>query len=117
MLNKRYWIFFLCFLLALCLGGCGNNKAQSAVSKLGDEVSGAVSRVESALDSMLDGDASGGNLDSDLADDGVGGNGDESLGDGEYGVVSGEDPASTGSGLADGGDRLDGESSALTKDR
>lgn len=115
MQKKRYLMVFVCVLLALCLGGCGNDKAQSVVSKLGDDVSNAVSRVESALDSMLDDDTSNGNLDSSLVD----GNGDESLGDGEYGTTSEEDTASTESGLADGGDELvsGNESSNLTKDR
>lgn len=36
--------------MALTLTGCGDGRVQDAVSKVGDEISGAVSRVESALD-------------------------------------------------------------------
>lgn len=36
--------------MALALTGCGDGKVQSAASKVADDVSNAVSRVESALD-------------------------------------------------------------------
>lgn len=80
----------LCLPVLALLTGCGDGKVQSTVSevvsRLGDDVSETVSRVEDALDgdnssgwdddSRLDDDSGlvsdeAGNLDSDLADDGV----------------------------------------------
>lgn len=50
MKTKRFLIFAACCLLSLTLAGCGNGRVESAASRLGDDVSNAVSRVESALD-------------------------------------------------------------------
>lgn len=50
MKTKRFFIFAACCLLSLTLTGCGDGKVQSTVSRIGDDVSNAVSRVESALD-------------------------------------------------------------------
>lgn len=50
MKTKRFFIFAACCLLCLTLTGCGDGKVQSTVSRIGDDVSNAVSRVESALD-------------------------------------------------------------------
>ena len=50
MKTKRFLIFAACCFLAAALTGCGDGKVQSTVSKIGDDVSNAVSRVESALD-------------------------------------------------------------------
>ncbi len=50
MKTKRFLIFAACCLLCLTLTGCGDGKVQSTVSRIGDDVSNAVSRVESALD-------------------------------------------------------------------
>ncbi len=87
MLKKRFILFALCAGLAVLLTGCGNGRVESTVSdvisKAGEELDDAVSRVESAVDSMFEDDSrtedsrldsgleSGGNLDSDLADDGI----------------------------------------------
>lgn len=87
---RRFLALCLCLPVLAALTGCGDGKVQSTVSevvsRLGDDVSETVSRVEDALDgndnssrdsaSTLE-DNSGlvsdgaGNLDSDLADDGV----------------------------------------------
>lgn len=50
MKTKRFLIISACCLMALTLAGCGDGRVQDTVSKVGDEISGAVSRVESALD-------------------------------------------------------------------
>lgn len=50
MKTKRFFIFAACCLLALTLAGCGNGRVESTVSRLGDDISNTVSRVESALD-------------------------------------------------------------------
>lgn len=81
---RRFLALCLCLPVLAALTGCGDGKVQSTVSevvsRLGDDVSETVSRVEDALDgdntsSWLDDEASrmhgDGNLDSDLADDGV----------------------------------------------
>lgn len=47
---KVFLIFSAFCLLGLTLTGCGDGRVQSAASKLGDDVSNAISRVESALD-------------------------------------------------------------------
>lgn len=52
MKTKLFFIFTACCLLALT--GCGNGKVQSTVSRVGDDISNAVSRVESALDPDMD---------------------------------------------------------------
>ena len=48
MKTKLFFIFTACCLLALA--GCSDGKVQSMVSRVSDDVSNAVSRVESALD-------------------------------------------------------------------
>lgn len=50
MKTKRFLFISACCLMALTLAGCGDGRVQDTVSKVGDEISGAVSRVESALD-------------------------------------------------------------------
>lgn len=56
MKSKLFFIITAFCLLALT--GCSNGRVQNTVSRLGDDVSNAVSRVESALD--LDPDTSSG---------------------------------------------------------
>lgn len=58
---KIFSVFTACCLLAMA--GCSDGKVQSTVSRIEDDVSNAVSRVESALDP--DGDASDGFPDED----------------------------------------------------
>lgn len=50
MKTKRFLIFAACCLLSLTLAGCGSGRVESTASRLGDDVSNAISRVESALD-------------------------------------------------------------------
>ena len=59
MKTKSFLIFSACCLMALMLTGCGNGKVESAASKLGDDISNTVSRVESALDPDHDDNSSG----------------------------------------------------------
>lgn len=58
MKTKSFLIFTVCCLLALALTGCGDGRVESAASKLGDDISNTVSRIESALDPD-DGESSG----------------------------------------------------------
>ena len=46
MKTKRFFIFAACCLLCLTLTGCGDGKVQSTVTRIGDDVSNAVIRVE-----------------------------------------------------------------------
>ena len=54
MLKRRLMLCALAGALALILAGCGNGKVESTVSevvsKIGEDIGGTVSRVESALD-------------------------------------------------------------------
>lgn len=59
MKTKSFLIFSACCLMALMFTGCGNGKVESAASKLGDDISNTVSRVESALDPDHDDNSSG----------------------------------------------------------
>lgn len=52
MKTKLFFIFTAFCLLALT--GCGNGKVQDTVSRVGDDISNTVSRVESALDPNRD---------------------------------------------------------------
>lgn len=63
MKTNRFFIFAVCCLLTLALAGCGNGQVGDTVSQmasqLGDDISGAVSRVESALDGTPNDNSSG----------------------------------------------------------
>ena len=59
MKTKLFFIFTACCVMALALTGCSDGTVQSAVSRLGDDISETVSRVESALDPDRDNSSDG----------------------------------------------------------
>jgi len=122
MKTKRFFIFMACCLLTLTLTGCsgGKDSISQAASRLGDDVSETVSRVGSALDSMMDGGESSGMPDEgDISSSpdyessqggGINSNDDSGITNGdESGTVSGNESA------LDGED-ASSEASKLTKD-